>query len=141
MPPQTYQTTTCWLGPVSRRLPDCPATTMPIGRTETGLPIAVQIIAGYLEDKTTIAFARLAEREFGGFTQPLTDLAHGFGKASACAAPREAANAASTSRSIPFIASIFFAPSPGRPAPVSIILSRALCIARRSGGCPCRASS
>lgn len=30
---------------------------MPIGRTESGLPIGVQIIGGYLEDKTTIAFA------------------------------------------------------------------------------------
>ena len=47
-----------------------PATTMPIGRTASGLPIGVQIIGGYLEDKTTIAFAGLIEREFGGFTPP-----------------------------------------------------------------------
>jgi amidase len=31
----------------------------------------VQIIGGYLEDRTTIAFAELIEREFGGFTPPL----------------------------------------------------------------------
>ena len=32
--------------------------------------IGVQIIGGYLEDRTTIAFAGLIEREFGGFTPP-----------------------------------------------------------------------
>jgi amidase len=47
-----------------------PATVAPIGRTGDGLPIGVQIIGGYLEDQTTIAFAGLIEREFGGFTPP-----------------------------------------------------------------------
>lgn len=47
-----------------------PSTAAPIGRTESGLPIGVQIIGGYLEDNTTIAFAGLIEREFGGFTPP-----------------------------------------------------------------------
>jgi amidase len=47
-----------------------PATTMPNGRSESGLPIGVQIIGGYLEDRSTIAFAGLIEREFVGFTPP-----------------------------------------------------------------------
>ena len=47
-----------------------PATTLPIDHAEGGLPIGVQIIGCYLEDRTTIAFARLIEREFGGFTPP-----------------------------------------------------------------------
>jgi len=47
-----------------------PATTVPIDRTDSGLPIGVQIIGGYLEDRTTIAFAGLIEREFGGFVPP-----------------------------------------------------------------------
>jgi amidase len=47
-----------------------PATTMPIGHDGAGLPIGVQIIGGYLDDNTTIAFAGLVEREFGGFTPP-----------------------------------------------------------------------
>ncbi len=47
-----------------------PATTMPIAHTDGGLPIGVQIIGGYLEDRTTIAFAGLIEREFGGFILP-----------------------------------------------------------------------
>ena len=47
-----------------------PATVVPIGRSETGLPIGVQIVGPYLEDRTTIAFAELLEREFGGFVAP-----------------------------------------------------------------------
>jgi amidase len=47
-----------------------PATGAPIDRSPTGLPIGVQIIGSYLEDRTTIAFAELLEREFGGFVPP-----------------------------------------------------------------------
>jgi amidase len=47
-----------------------PATAAPIDHSETGLPIGLQIIGGYLEDLTTIEFAELIEREYGGFVQP-----------------------------------------------------------------------
>jgi amidase len=47
-----------------------PATAAPNSRTEGGLPIGVQIIGGYLEDRTTIAFAVMIEREFGSFVLP-----------------------------------------------------------------------
>jgi amidase len=47
-----------------------PATAAPIERSDTGLPIGVQIIGGYLEDNTTIGLARLMEREYGGFVAP-----------------------------------------------------------------------
>jgi amidase len=47
-----------------------PATVAPIGKTDGGLPVGVQIIGGYLEDRTTIGFAGLTEREFGGFSRP-----------------------------------------------------------------------
>jgi amidase len=47
-----------------------PATAVPIDRSPTGLPIGVQIIGPYLEDRTTMTFARLLEREFGGFVPP-----------------------------------------------------------------------
>ena len=50
--------------------PGLPATAVPIDRSETGLPIGVQIVGPYLEDRTTIAFAELIEREFGGFVPP-----------------------------------------------------------------------
>jgi amidase len=47
-----------------------PATAMPVARSDEGLPIGMQIIGPYLEDRTTIAFAELVEREFGGFVAP-----------------------------------------------------------------------
>jgi amidase len=57
-----------WAGPAT--LNGLPATTAPIGHSASGLPIGVQIIGGFLEDRTTIAFAGMMEREFGGFTRP-----------------------------------------------------------------------
>ncbi len=47
-----------------------PATSAPIGLSESGLPIGIQLIGNYLQDKTTIAFASLLEREYGGFKIP-----------------------------------------------------------------------
>jgi amidase len=46
-----------------------PATVVPIGVTD-GLPAGVQIIGPEFEDRTPLAFARLIEREFGGFVAP-----------------------------------------------------------------------
>jgi amidase len=47
-----------------------PASVAPIGHGPDGLPIGVQIIGSYLSDLTTIAFAGMIEREFGGFVPP-----------------------------------------------------------------------
>jgi amidase len=47
-----------------------PATAAPIDHSPSGLPIGVQIVGPYLEDRTTIRFADLLEREFGGFVPP-----------------------------------------------------------------------
>ena len=51
-------------------LPGLPATVLPIGTSEEGLPIGVQAIGPMFGDRTTIRFAELAERDFGGFTAP-----------------------------------------------------------------------
>ena len=50
--------------------PGLPATAVPIALSETGLPIGMQIVGPLFEDRTTIAFADLIEREFGGFVAP-----------------------------------------------------------------------
>jgi amidase len=50
--------------------PGLPATAAPIGLTDGGLPVGVQIVGPYLEDRTPLAFAALIEREFGGFVPP-----------------------------------------------------------------------
>jgi amidase len=47
-----------------------PATAIPIGLGSSGLPVGLQLIGPYLEDRTPLAFAQLAEREFGGFRPP-----------------------------------------------------------------------
>jgi amidase len=47
-----------------------PATAFPVGLTRSGLPIGLQAIGPYLEDRTPIRFAALVAREFGGFRRP-----------------------------------------------------------------------
>jgi amidase len=47
-----------------------PATAFPVGRSREGLPIGLQAIGPYLEDRTPIRFAALLAREIGGFTKP-----------------------------------------------------------------------
>jgi amidase len=47
-----------------------PATAFPMGRTRGGLPIGLQAIGPYLEDRTPIRFAALVAGEMGGFTRP-----------------------------------------------------------------------
>jgi amidase len=66
--PYRYDNLKVWAGVAT--LTGLPATAVPIGRSEAGLPIGVQIVGPYLEDRTTIAFADLIEREFGGFVAP-----------------------------------------------------------------------
>ncbi len=47
-----------------------PATAFPAGLTRGGLPIGLQAIGPYLEDRTPIRFAALVGAELGGFTRP-----------------------------------------------------------------------
>jgi amidase len=63
-----YDQQALWITPAS--LAGLPATSMPVGLGESGLPVGVQIVGPYLEDRTTLAFAELAERELGGFIPP-----------------------------------------------------------------------
>jgi amidase len=51
-------------------LPGLPATAIPIGFSPEGLPIGVQIVGPWLEDRTPLRLAELIEREFGGFVPP-----------------------------------------------------------------------
>jgi amidase len=47
-----------------------PATVLPAGRTPLGLPIGLQIIGPYLEDRTTLDVALRASELLGGFVPP-----------------------------------------------------------------------
>ncbi len=49
-----------------------PATVVPVGRTPEGLPVGLQVVAPWLEDRTSLHFARLLEQEgvIPGFEAP-----------------------------------------------------------------------
>lgn len=47
-----------------------PATAFPAGLSSTGLPLGLQAIGPYLEDRTTIRFAQMLEREWYCFETP-----------------------------------------------------------------------
>jgi amidase len=53
-------------------LPGLPATAIPLGLSPQGLPVGVQIVGPWLEDRTPLRLAELIEREFGGFVPPPT---------------------------------------------------------------------
>lgn len=58
--PRSYQELFGWISMATLNL--LPATAAPVGLTAAGLPVGVQIIGPYLEDRTTLDFAcRLAE--------------------------------------------------------------------------------
>jgi amidase len=65
---QRYAHQIVWAGVAT--LTGQPATALPLERTDQGLPVGAQIVGPYLEDRTPLAFAALAEREFGGFVPP-----------------------------------------------------------------------
>ena len=66
--PAPYGSQMAWIGPAT--LGNLPATAIPVGLTRAGLPISLQVIGGYLEDRTILGFAGLVEQAFGGFTAP-----------------------------------------------------------------------
>jgi amidase len=57
-----------WPGLVT--VANLPATAIPTGRRVDGMPMGVQAVGPYLEDRTPLRFAALAAREMGGYTPP-----------------------------------------------------------------------
>lgn len=67
--PRAYMDQFCWIAFAT--LLGLPATSVPIGRTEEGLPFNVQVIGAPGMDLTTIGFAGLLEEAgLAGFVQP-----------------------------------------------------------------------
>jgi amidase len=51
-------------------LPGLPSTAIPTGFAPDGLPVGVQIVGPWLEDRTPLRLAESIEQEFGGFKPP-----------------------------------------------------------------------
>jgi amidase len=66
--PYPYPDQLAWPGIAT--LPGLPATALPLGLSSQGLPLGVQIVGPWLEDRTPLKLAELIEREFGGFIPP-----------------------------------------------------------------------
>jgi len=47
-----------------------PATAVPTGRYIDGMPMGLQMVGPYLQDRTTLRFAQLVEQELGGYKVP-----------------------------------------------------------------------
>jgi amidase len=57
-----------WPGLIT--LVNLPSTVVPTRHFTEGLPTGVQLVSGYLDDRTTLGFAQLIEDELGGFIAP-----------------------------------------------------------------------
>ncbi|HUF20382.1 MAG TPA: amidase [Burkholderiales bacterium] len=57
-----------WIAPATMAY--LPATVAPAGLAANGLPVGIQIVGDYLQDRTTIDFARRLADVVGGFTPP-----------------------------------------------------------------------
>ncbi|MCH2173996.1 amidase [Myxococcota bacterium] len=47
-----------------------PSTVVPVGAGASGLPVGMQVVANYLQDRTALAFAERVESVVGGFVAP-----------------------------------------------------------------------
>jgi amidase len=57
-----------WPGLVT--VANLPATAIPTGRFIDGMPMGLQVVGPFLQDRTTLRFAQLAEAAIGGFVPP-----------------------------------------------------------------------
>jgi amidase len=56
--------------PALANLTGQPATAFPVGLTRARLPIGLQALGPYLEDRTSMRFTALVAQEYGGFRPP-----------------------------------------------------------------------
>ena len=63
-----YWSLITWMAPAGACY--LPATVVPVGRLASGLPVGIQIVGPYLEDRTTLDVAKHLERIFGSSPRP-----------------------------------------------------------------------
>jgi amidase len=67
---QEYPYTDQLVWPGIATCPGLPSTAIPVTRSTDGLPIGVQLVGPWLEDRTPLRLAQLIEQNFGGFVPP-----------------------------------------------------------------------
>jgi amidase len=70
--PVPYMNGLQWPGLVT--VANLPATAIPTGRFIDGMPMGLQVVGPFLEDRTTLRFAQLAEAALGGYVPPPTPI-------------------------------------------------------------------
>ena len=63
-----YWSLTTWMAPAGTCY--LPATVVPVGRLSNGLPMGIQIVTAYLEDRTTLDIAKRLSTMLGGCPRP-----------------------------------------------------------------------
>jgi amidase len=66
--PRPYWDLITWMAPAGACY--LPATVVPVGRLDNGLPVGIQIVGPYLEDRTTLALAKHLLASMGGCPRP-----------------------------------------------------------------------
>ncbi|MCB1647689.1 MAG: hypothetical protein KDI36_19670, partial [Pseudomonadales bacterium] len=66
--PRRYMEGAFWAGLTS--LPGLPSTVFPMGLTDAGLPVGLQVVGKHYDDLLTIGCAGLIEKQFGGYQPP-----------------------------------------------------------------------
>ena len=66
--PFPYSEQIAWAGLIGVAM--LPSTVVPVGLTASGLPVGMQIVGPYLEDRTALHFARAVAEATGGFRPP-----------------------------------------------------------------------
>jgi amidase len=63
-----YLINLAWPGLIT--VANLPSTAMPTGQFVDGMPVGIQAVGPYLEDRTTLRFAALVQQRLGGYTVP-----------------------------------------------------------------------
>jgi amidase len=66
--PRPHLSCTAWTGLIG--VASLPSTVIPAGRSRSGLPVGMQVVGPYLEDRTALAAARMLSEVLGEWQPP-----------------------------------------------------------------------
>jgi amidase len=65
---RAYWDQVCWIAPAGAAY--LPAVSVPAGSSASGLPVGLQVVGPYLEDRSVLALSRRIAEVLGGFVPP-----------------------------------------------------------------------